>query len=295
MMIATGALLVVSGFSLYSGQRQARRALLERFELRAEIAARFMTTFVRDLTATQRRAAVKYLAGSRPSHASVAKVTTALGFQASVLLDDTGRLIQVVPPRPDLIGEDLTKTYDHLHRASEGQVTLSGVVPSAAEGISVTGFAVPFDTPSGRRVFSGALAVDATPVGEYLADLTPISNADVYLVDTAFNTVSSDGQTDTRPSLLHERDPALESAITRGPRGQYESGGRWEWFVSVPVPRDPVASDRDCSGVQHLGPAPRGGHLDPLGGIHRARGLCDRRGLAATAALDRESRAAPRD
>lgn len=96
MMIATGALLVVSGFSLYSGQRQARQALLERFELR--VAARFMTTFVRDLTATQRRAAVKYLAGSRPSHASVAKVTTALGFQASVLLDDTGRLIQVVPP-----------------------------------------------------------------------------------------------------------------------------------------------------------------------------------------------------
>ncbi|MBA3738540.1 MAG: GGDEF domain-containing protein [Actinobacteria bacterium] len=194
-----------------------------------------MTTFVRDVTATQRRAAVKYLAGLRPSHASVAKVTTALGFQASVLLDHTGRLIQVVPPRPDLIGEDLTKTYDHLRRASEGQVTLSGVVPSAAEGISVTGFAVPFDTQSGRRVFSGALTVDATPLGEYLADLTPISNADVYLVDTAFNTVSSDGQTETHPSLLHDRDPALESATTCGRRGRYESGGRWEWFVSVPV------------------------------------------------------------
>ena len=235
MMIATAALLVLSGLSLHSGQRQGREALLERFELRAEIAARFMTTFVRDVTATQQRAAVKYLAGPRPSHASVAKVTTALGFQASVLLDDAGRLIQVVPPRPDLIGEDMTETYDHLRRASEGEVAVSNVVPSAAEGISIAGFAVPFDTSSGRRVFSGALAVDASPLGEYLGDLTPIPNASVYIVDAAGNTVSSDRHSGTRPSSLHDRDPALESAIARGPRGLYEDGGQRGWFVSVPV------------------------------------------------------------
>jgi PAS domain S-box-containing protein len=238
LMAVTAVLLVASGVSLLYGQREARLALIERFEARAEIAAVFMTTFTADVIATEQRLAAQYLSGSAPSHDTLAQVSNALGFQAAVLLDSTGALLQVFPPRPELIGQDMTAAYAHLEAAVEGRIAVSNVVPSAAEAIAVTAFAIPFDTPSGRRVFSGALAVDATPLGEYLSDLTPIGNSEVYLLDSNSNTVSSD-LSSTHLSMLHDRNPALESALQERDRGRYPIGDRWGWFVSVPIEGTP--------------------------------------------------------
>jgi len=152
LIALTGLLLVASGVSLFDGQHDTRRALIERFGVRAEVTGRLMATFTADLVATEQRVAARYLAGSAPSYESLADVSDALGFQASVLLDSTGVLLQVFPPRPELIGEDMTVKYAHLRAAVEGRITVSNVVPSAAEAISVTAFAVPFDTPGGKRV-----------------------------------------------------------------------------------------------------------------------------------------------
>ena len=144
LMVVACLLLVTSGVSLLDGQRDARRALIERFGVRAEIAGRFMTTFTADVIATEQRAAAQYLAGLAPSYDNLARVSDALGFEASVLLDSNGALLQVFPPRPELLGQDMTAKYAHLCAAVEGRIAVSGVVPSAAEAIAITAFAGPF-------------------------------------------------------------------------------------------------------------------------------------------------------
>lgn len=53
--------------------------------------------------------------------------------------------MQVIPPRPALIGTDLTARYAHLRTAVlDGRPAVSRVVPSAALGVPVAAFAVPF-------------------------------------------------------------------------------------------------------------------------------------------------------
>jgi hypothetical protein len=65
-------------------------------------------------------------------------------------------VIQNYPAKPSLIGQDLSGRYEHLRTALQGRPAVSQVVPNAARGIPVAAFAVPFETKSGRRVFSGA-------------------------------------------------------------------------------------------------------------------------------------------
>jgi PAS domain S-box-containing protein len=65
------------------------------------------------------------------------------------------------------LGTVLSDSYAHLETAIGGSVGVSNVVPSAAEGEPVVAVAVPFETPQGRRVFSGAFAAEGTPLGSY--------------------------------------------------------------------------------------------------------------------------------
>lgn len=240
ILIAVSALLLLaSGFSLLDGQRDARHALIERFEIRAEVAGRFLATFTADVIATQQRVATQYLSGSAPTYESLARASNALGFQASAVLDGTGAVLQYFPSRPELIGQDIDGQYAHLSAAVEGSISVSNVVLSAADAIPVTAFAVPFDTPTGRRVFSGALPVDSTPLGQYLDDLTPIANAEVYLIDENLTPVSSNARGTTDASTLHDQNPALEAALLEGDRGRYEIAQQWGWFVSVPIDGTP--------------------------------------------------------
>jgi hypothetical protein len=48
----------------------------------------------------------------------------------------------------------------------------------------VVAFAVPYQTPHGRRVFSGAYEIASTPLADYLGDAIPIGSSVLYLVDT---------------------------------------------------------------------------------------------------------------
>jgi len=86
---------------------------------------------------------------------------------------------------------------------------------------------------------SGALAVGSTPLGEYLADLTPIANSEVYLLDGNLASVASSDPRGTHLSTLHDQNPALEAALLNGDRGRYPIGEQWGWFVSVAIDGTP--------------------------------------------------------
>lgn len=185
MVMVLIALLLAFGALIRDSDRSARQALADRFETRAALTVSFTQKFVGDLAARERKQAERLLAAPVVDRAAFEAVVLAFDFKAAVLLDDNGRLLQVWPRRPELLGRDMTKDYAHLRAAVQGQVGVSGVVPSAANGLPIAAVAVPFQSAGGQRVFSGASAPSDSPLGDYLAAVVPITGGSAHVEDEA--------------------------------------------------------------------------------------------------------------
>ncbi len=233
------ALLLGLGSALAFGQSQLRTNLVQRFQLRGTVAARFLASYSAGLLAQERLAAGRWLSGSPPSIPNFVELTQDLGFQAAVLLDGQGRALAVYPSKPSLIGTKLSSQYAHLRRAVAGHPTISNVVPSAAKGIPVVAFAVPFAAPGGERVYSGALAVSSSTLGAYLHSLISIPGTEVFLQDSTDRTIASSLRAPPAPDLLARTNPQLHGALAHGEDGTYAAPAGPQYFVSQPVKGTP--------------------------------------------------------
>ncbi len=221
-------------------QRSSERDLRRQFELRISIGADFVSRYVADLIERERTQAVQFLSAVTVDERTFTQSVAAFGYPAAVLLDEDGRLLQVVPGNPDLIGQNLTARYAHLRIAvRQGRPAVSRVVPSAARGVPVVAFAVPFATPSGRRVFSGAVEVATSPLGGYLRHAVDLPGTDVYLLDTDGTVVGGNREALRRPDTIAERDPALAAALQRRPTGLLPADSGDRVYVSRPVRGSP--------------------------------------------------------
>ncbi|GIM66831.1 hypothetical protein Aau02nite_24650 [Amorphoplanes auranticolor] len=222
-------------------QRSSERELRQRFELRIAIGADFVSRYVADLIERERAQAVQFLSAATVDERTFAQSVAAFGYPAAVLLDGDGRLLQVVPANPDLIGQDLTPRYSHLRTAvREGRPAVSPVVRSAARGVPVVGFAVPFTTPYGRRVFSGAVEVATSPLGGYLQHAVDLPGTDISLIDAAGTVVGGSREAHTGLDTIADRNPALAAAMQQRPSGllSLEDGRRY-YYVVGPVRGSP--------------------------------------------------------
>jgi diguanylate cyclase (GGDEF)-like protein len=156
-----------------------------------------------------------------------------------VLLDRDGRLLQVLPAKPALLGQIITGKYRHLATAVAGSAAVSNVVPSAARGVPVVGFAQPFSTIAGRRVFSGAFDVSATPLGQYMSHLIVIPGRRVYLVDANQTLIASSGSQPRGGQTLGQLDGRLARLARTQRIGSYPSAHGTQSFVRAPVPGTP--------------------------------------------------------
>jgi diguanylate cyclase (GGDEF)-like protein/PAS domain S-box-containing protein len=196
---AGGVLLLVlmGGASLLilRADEQQRDSLTARVDARRATAVRFIEDYVAGVF--QREVT---LAGQSLSVAAdgegFARLAFDQGYDAAVLLDADGRLLASEPPKPSAVGQDLTVRYSHLRSATRGVAAVSGVVPSAVRGVPVVAFAVPFPTPQGRRVFSGAFAVENTPLAPFVRNASPFRSAHVLIVDQAGRVVAGSGAGD---------------------------------------------------------------------------------------------------
>lgn len=182
-----GVIVLLAGVALVilQAQTRARDELERRFELRTEIATTFVSSWVDDFARREGLTASTQLRAKIPTRRAFEELVHSQQLAAAVLLDEEGSLLQVWPPSPDLVGTNLAKKYPHLEQAVDGERGVSNVVPSAAEGTPVVAIAVPYETPSGRRVFSGAFTISKSPIGKpYLGNVTPITGSRVYLVDS---------------------------------------------------------------------------------------------------------------
>jgi diguanylate cyclase (GGDEF)-like protein len=233
--VVAGSLIAAAAFALHSSQRSERLGVESRYAARAGLAANFVSTYLTDLTAREQTVATNTLGDPDPSVAFAQEVA-AFGFQAAVLLDSGGRALAVAPVAPQLIGQQLGSKYAHLTGALLGHVTISDVVPSAAKAAPVIAFAVPYNTPTGRRVFSGAYAISATPLTAFLRDTTTLRGARLYLTDGQNTVLATNQAPITSPQKLAQLNPAFAAATATTARGEYRSDGSGFEFVRSPVP-----------------------------------------------------------
>jgi diguanylate cyclase (GGDEF)-like protein len=242
LLVAVAAWLVVVATScvlLAQTQAQARRGVDQRFAQRATLASRFVTTYVRDLVTREAGQAARHLSSRTVSRREFERVAADGGFRAAVLLDGRGRALDVVPAKRSLIGQNLAAKYDHLREALRGRATVSKVVRSAARRLPVVAVAVPFSTPYGRRVYSGAYSLSDTPVGSYLRNAIATPQSRVLLVDPAGVVIASNAARSVGPVPLRQVAPGLARALERRPQGSYDADGRAEHFVSTAIAGTP--------------------------------------------------------
>ena len=188
-------------------QAEQRRSLEARFDSRQATAARFIEAYVSEVFDREILLAVRTFAGPIIGDA-FARTASDQGFDAAVLLDADGRLLASKPVNSAALGRDLTGDYAHLRSAVGGAPAVSGVVPSAIRGEPVVGFAVPFQTSTGRRVFSGAYAVEDTPIAPFVRNALPFRSGQVLVVDQAGRIVAGSGAGDIG-RLLIDISPTL--------------------------------------------------------------------------------------
>ncbi len=232
------------GLALAASQQQDRNSDQNLFQLRTDIAARFVSTYAAQLLERERSAAAEELSSSPPSQAAFAALNASFGFGAAVLLDAGGDALAVDPPAPSLIGTNLSAGYPHLATALTGHQAISNLAMSAELEVPVVAFATGFQTPSGNRMYSGSFDIASTTLGAYLANAITYSGRHVYLIDSTGNIVSSDPSVGgSSVQRLQGVDPALSGAIASAPHGALHrtyftvsavAGTPWRVVATVP-------------------------------------------------------------
>lgn len=237
LLIGVLSLSLIAGaaLALYDAQVTTRSGVTHRYDARASQSADFVGTYVQDLSVRERTVAVRTLNGTLPTPAFLADAR-AFGFHPSVLLNAHGTALSIAPAAPDLRGQNFGKLYGYLAAALRGQVSVSNVVASATTGDPVVGFAVPFLTASGRRVFSGDYTASQTPLAAFLSDSSTLAGAQVFLIDGNGEIVASNGGSAADGRDLTARDPSLGDEVVTGSDGQYRSRSTSETFAKVAVP-----------------------------------------------------------
>jgi diguanylate cyclase (GGDEF)-like protein len=215
-------------------QRANRRQVLVNLQARGVSSAGFVSTFLSEQAERELHTGRSLLSGRRTTSSGFGVVVASFGSPAAVLLDRSGRLLQIVPRDPAILGTDVGSRYAHLRAAEAGHTAVSGVVLSAADHKPIIAIAVPYETRAGRRVLSIAYPVAQTALAD-LVRLTTLSTPHRVLLIDAHGNIVAGNPTPTGPTLKRA-NPQLAAAITGASQGNVQIAGVAARFVSVAVP-----------------------------------------------------------
>ena len=226
------SLLLVSAVSISQDGLLGHEVVTERFQSRAILTASFVTGHVEDVATRERAQAARLLSEADVSTEDFEQVVLGFGLDSAVLLDSQGRALEVWPANADLIGDQLGDRYAHLETALDGRTGVSGVSTSTTTSEPVIAVAVPFDTSSGRRVFSGTFAFGTDSIATSFDTVIPLTGR-AYLIDDKGEIVLSgeSGTTSASPRALTR----AELLSLDQPVGSFARGGVWLTYVREPV------------------------------------------------------------
>ncbi|WP_250005175.1 ATP-binding protein [Actinoplanes sp. M2I2] len=233
------ALVMLGAAVLLWQQERSRDAVAGRFDHGVATLGDFMTGVATDVLVRQRVQARASLSDPVVQSRDFTRAVAGFGYPSAVLLDARGRVLQTYPADPGMIGQDLGARYEHLRSALRGQPAVSGVVPNAADSVPSVAFAVPFETTSGRRVFSGAIPIRASPLASYFTSALSLDGARVRLDDPSGKIVATTEQFTTGAPTLAGQDAPLAAALRHHPDGRYRAGDGWWRYASVAVQGTP--------------------------------------------------------
>lgn len=231
--LALALLLGTLAAAIVVSQRQSRAQIVATFGLRGPGSATSVSTFLAQQATREQQAAAQFLAGRHVPSERFRVVVAAFGSGAAALLDPTGRLLDVVPADKHLEGTPIARHYAHLTAAEHGRIAVSNVVPSAARGAAVVAVAVPFRTPSGRRVFSVAYRVSDSALQAFVDHTIAYPQHEVLLVDSAGRLLAASPATTAQS--LSQADPSLARASRRASHGEVAGASTPTTFTSTPV------------------------------------------------------------
>jgi diguanylate cyclase (GGDEF)-like protein len=232
-LVALAAALAIMSTSIVLSRGQSKSQIVSNLKARGMSSAGFLSAFIGQQAARERESAERYLATPTPDSSAFRLLTSSLGSRAAVLLDRSGRLLDVVPSDRTLLGSDIALRYAHLAAAETGRVAVSGVVGSAASGTPVVAIAAPYPTKQGRRVISVAYPVAGGVLSLFVDHTSTLPSHQVLLVDAAGNIIASSPH--TRASTLRQANGALASATLRAGSGAVRIDGASGTFVTAAV------------------------------------------------------------
>lgn len=238
------ALLVIMINGVINTQSDSRRALETRFAQRSTNASTFLDSYVQYTLDRQQELAKLRLNADEVSRDDFLDFLDNFGFGPSVLLDDSGRIINIAPYKEELIGRRLTEDSPHIRAAVvEGEQTVSNIVPSDALKFPNVAFATPFETQAGRRIISGAYDLTTKPLGNYFENIVPLKGSAAYLVDANNNVIATNkDQSGTLASL--DQNLAKELVVKKSKdiktQGFYKNAnGKKLFYATHLVPNTP--------------------------------------------------------
>jgi diguanylate cyclase (GGDEF)-like protein len=234
LAVVLGAMAV--GIALTHAESKSR--ILTNFEARGATSAEFISTYLSQQGKREAQSAQRFLAGHNQSlPLEFQRTVTEFGSSAAVLLDRNGRLLQVVPSDPAILGTKIAPRYPHLIGAEAGRVTVSGVVRSAAQAKPVVAVAVPYPTPDGRRVFSVAYPVAGSVLATFVEHTVASKRHLVILVDASGKIITASPHMSA--ATLSDAAPRLGNVVAHASHGGVMIAGTPSTFVVAPVAGTP--------------------------------------------------------
>ncbi len=231
--LALTLLLGTMAVGIVLSEKQGRERLLNNLRARAGTSAQFLSSYISEQAGRQIQTAHHFLSGTHIPNTGFESILDTFGSDAGVLLDDRGRLLNVVPSDRAIIGSAIASRYAYLTAAEQGRVAVSGVVASAARGLPVVAIATPFETLAGRRVFSVAYGISSTVLNSFVDQTIAYSQHRVFLVDPHGQVIASSPR--AHALSLSAIDPALTRALTKGSSGRLTDDDGPSTFMVSPV------------------------------------------------------------
>ena len=234
LVIGWLALIATGSWLLAHSQATSRSGMAARLQTRVQYAAGFVSIYANDLVSSQRAQALTWFAGPTISQSTLDRDSTALGLRAAAILDAHGRVIRSATLAPGSLVGMLADRYAVLS-GTFTEPDSSGVSLTDVNGTPMVTFAVAYQTPSGRRVFTGAYTMAESVLPAVLGSVLSNGGWQAYLVDPRGGLLSAFPTPGAQPGTLAQADRRLWEAARHADRGSYDSPQGKQYFVTANV------------------------------------------------------------
>jgi signal transduction histidine kinase/CheY-like chemotaxis protein len=223
------ALLGAFAYLLLDSQSRVQKESEKRFQTRAVVSAALTESLFGSAAVQQQQAAAKAFGGPHPEPRALVGLVKRSHYEYALILGSKGQALAASPGTPP---EARRRTPEHVLESLKGRPYLSGLL-HANRGAGVIEWALPFDTPFGRRVeVVGLSSVQLHQfVGSYLAKGLENTQMDADLVDGRKLVIADAAGDHGKTDLL---DPQLARALSSR-QGTYREGETERYFTSAPV------------------------------------------------------------